>query len=75
MNIILVLIPITLFILAIAVWAFFWAVRSGQFDDLETPAYDILMEDDGHHREKALETVGGDGLDGPSPIQRRNHDR
>ena len=47
MNIILVLIPITLLILGVAVWAFFWAVRSGQFDDLESPAYDILMEDEG----------------------------
>jgi cbb3-type cytochrome oxidase maturation protein len=28
------------------VLAFFWAVRSGQFDDLETPAWRILLDDD-----------------------------
>ena len=28
------------------VWAFLWAVRSGQFDDLEGPAHQILMDDD-----------------------------
>ena len=29
-----------------AVWAFFWAVRSGQFDDLDTPAVRILLDED-----------------------------
>ena len=31
---------------AAAVWAFFWAVGSGQFDDLDTPAVRIIMDDD-----------------------------
>ena len=31
---------------AFAAWAFFWAVGSGQFDDLDTPAMRILMDDD-----------------------------
>ena len=42
MNILLALIPISLILLALAVGAFIWAVRRGQFDDLETPALDIL---------------------------------
>ncbi|MDJ0927848.1 MAG: cbb3-type cytochrome oxidase assembly protein CcoS [Gammaproteobacteria bacterium] len=46
MNIIFYLIPLGLVLLAVAVAAFFWAVRSGQFDDLETPAYRVLMDDD-----------------------------
>jgi len=46
MTIIYVLIPLGLLLLAAAVWAFFWAVRNGQFDDLETPARRILMDDD-----------------------------
>lgn len=45
MNILLALIPISLILLALAVGAFIWAVRRGQFDDLETPALDILRED------------------------------
>ena len=32
----LALIPLALILLGVAVWAFFWAVGSGQFDDLET---------------------------------------
>ena len=46
MNIIFVLIPLGLVLLGAAVLAFFWAVRSGQFDDLESPAWRILMDDD-----------------------------
>ena len=46
MTIIYVLIPIGLALLIAAVAAFFWAVKSGQFDDLDTPAWRILMDDD-----------------------------
>ena len=46
MNIIFVLIPLGLLLLAFAIWAFFWAVGSGQFDDLDTPAVRIVMDDD-----------------------------
>lgn len=46
MNILLMLIPISLVLLAAAVGAFVWAVKRGQFDDLDTPALDILDEDD-----------------------------
>ena len=42
MNILLVMIPLSLLLLAAAVWAFVWAVRRGQFEDLDTPAIDIL---------------------------------
>ncbi len=45
MNILLVLIPISLLLIGFAVWAFFWAVNHGQFDDLETPALRILEDD------------------------------
>lgn len=46
MSIIFILIPLGLVLLVAAVVAFFWAVRSGQFDDLETPAWRILLDDD-----------------------------
>lgn len=46
MSIIFILIPLGLVLLLAAVAAFFWAVRSGQFDDLETPAWRILLDDD-----------------------------
>ena len=46
MNILFLLIPIGVVILGAAIWLFIWAVRSGQYDDLEGPAYRILMDDD-----------------------------
>ncbi len=51
MAILLLLIPLSLMLLALAIWAFAWAVKRGQFDDLDTPAIDILGDDilrDGH---------------------------
>jgi len=40
-----VLLPLALLIAAIAVGFFIWAARSGQFDDLDTPAVRILFDD------------------------------
>lgn len=40
-----VMIPAALLIVAIAVYIFFWAVDSGQYDDLEGPAHSILFDD------------------------------
>ena len=46
MSILYLLIPLGLVLVAIAVAAFFWATRSGQFDDLESPAWRVVMDDD-----------------------------
>ena len=46
MEILLLLIPLSV-VLALAIGvAFWWSVRSGQFDDLEGPAHRILADDD-----------------------------
>jgi cbb3-type cytochrome oxidase maturation protein len=45
MNILLVLVPVSLLLIGLAVWAFFWAVDSGQFDDLDTPGFRALDDD------------------------------
>ena len=45
MNILLLMIPLALVLLVAAILAFVWAVRRGQFEDLDTPAIDILRED------------------------------
>lgn len=45
MNILLLLIPLSLVLLVVAIWAFWRAVKGGQFDDLDTPAIDILRDD------------------------------
>jgi cbb3-type cytochrome oxidase maturation protein len=45
MSVLIYLVPISLLLLGAAIWAFVWAVRAGQFDDLDTPPLDILAED------------------------------
>jgi cbb3-type cytochrome oxidase maturation protein len=45
-SVLYVLIPLGLVLLGLAVWAFFWAVGSGQFDDMDTPAWRVVMDDD-----------------------------
>jgi len=61
MKIIYVLIPLSLMLLSLAIWAFFWAVKNDQFDDLDTPAMDILDddEDQGHGLEDGEKSVNG----------------
>ena len=46
MNSLFLLIPLGLVLLAGAVWAFFWATGSGQFDDMDTPAWSVVLDDD-----------------------------
>lgn len=45
MAILLVLVPISLVLLGLAIWAFVWAVQRGQFDDLDAAALDVLIEE------------------------------
>jgi cbb3-type cytochrome oxidase maturation protein len=46
MEIIFLLIIVSLVFVAILAGVLFWAVRSGQFDDLEGHGHQILMDDD-----------------------------
>jgi cbb3-type cytochrome oxidase maturation protein len=46
MEIIYLLIPVSLLLLGLIVWILLWAVRNGQYDDLEGPAHRILMDED-----------------------------
>ncbi|MCJ8169182.1 cbb3-type cytochrome oxidase assembly protein CcoS [Atopomonas sediminilitoris] len=46
MNALYYLIPIAIILVIAATWLFFWAVDSGQYDDLDGPAHSILFDDD-----------------------------
>ena len=46
MEIIFLLIIVSLVFVAILAGVLFWAIRSGQFDDLEGHGHQILMDDD-----------------------------
>lgn len=68
MSILYLMIPMGILILVGALWAFFWAVDNGQFDDLESPGWRILLDDD------TRPPTGGDTDDAP-PTDTRGDDR
>jgi cbb3-type cytochrome oxidase maturation protein len=41
-----VLIPLAVVLLGVAVWALLWAIKSGQFDDLESHGWSVVLDDD-----------------------------
>jgi cbb3-type cytochrome oxidase maturation protein len=46
MDVLYLLIPISLIFVAVIAWVFIWSVKSGQYDDMEGPAHEILMDND-----------------------------
>ena len=46
MSMVFVLLPLSIILGGGALVLFLWALRNGQFDDLETPAHRILFEDE-----------------------------
>jgi len=46
MSVVLVVLPLALLVVLAAVFAFLWAVRHGQFDDLTTPALRMLHDEE-----------------------------
>ncbi|MFZ2854270.1 MAG: cbb3-type cytochrome oxidase assembly protein CcoS [Rhodocyclaceae bacterium] len=50
------LIPVSVVLVFLIGIAFWWSLRNGQFDDMEGPAYRVLMDDDKTHAESSAET-------------------
>ena len=46
MDILYLLIPISLVLVSFIALVLLWAVRNGQFEDMEGPAHRILLDDD-----------------------------
>ncbi len=46
MDILYLLIPLSVLLVIPVGLAFWWALRGGQFDDLEGPAHRVLLDDD-----------------------------
>ena len=45
MSVLYIVLPLALLVVGVAVAAFLWAARRGQFDDMDTPAVRALHED------------------------------
>ncbi|HCN62686.1 MAG TPA: cbb3-type cytochrome oxidase assembly protein CcoS [Pseudomonas sp.] len=54
-----IMIPAALLIVGIAIFIFFWAVDSGQYDDLDSPAHSILFDDQDPQHTAAVEEAKG----------------
>lgn len=61
MEIIYFLVPMAILLVAGIVAGLFWAVRSGQFDDLEGPAHQILMDEEVFADDRADATASSPG--------------
>lgn len=46
MSVLYILVAIAIMVMIIAILALLWAIKNGQFDDLEGEAHRILMDDD-----------------------------
>ena len=46
MEILYLMVPLGMVLVGLGIWAFFWAVGSGQFDDLDSPGWSVLGDDD-----------------------------
>jgi cbb3-type cytochrome oxidase maturation protein len=70
MSVIYILLPVALILATAAVIAFVRAVRAGQFDDLETPRWRVLTDED-----PAGEGADSGSCDGVRPVSRPRDDR
>lgn len=58
MSVIFIVLPLAILVVTIAVGAYIWSARGGQFDDLDTPAVRMLHDDNGPTQ---IEPPGSDG--------------
>lgn len=54
MDILFLLVPLALLLVAVIIGIMAWAVNDGQYDDMETPGHAILMDDDGGAPDEAV---------------------
>ena len=63
MEILYLLVPLSVVLVFFIGVAFWWSLRSGQYDDLEGPGHRVLMDDDKVRRKPAEPPGAG----GPQP--------
>ncbi len=66
MEILYLMVPLGLVLVGLGLWGFFWAVGSGQFDDLDTPGWTVLEPD---ARDDVARGAAA-GIDAPAPAAR-----
>ena len=46
MEILYLMVPLGMVLVGVGIWAFFWAVGNGQFDDLDSPGWSVLSDEE-----------------------------
>jgi cbb3-type cytochrome oxidase maturation protein len=54
-----VMIPAALLVVGVAVYVFFWAVDTGQYDDLDSPSHSILFDDHDPSHQAGVDEAAG----------------
>ncbi|MBP9706736.1 MAG: cbb3-type cytochrome oxidase assembly protein CcoS [Oligoflexales bacterium] len=62
MQIVYVLLPISLILATIGLFAFIWAIRNGQYQDLATPPELLVFDDKGQPKHNNLNTKEKESL-------------
>lgn len=57
MDVLLILVPAALFLGGLGLAAFIWALKSGQYDDLEGAAWRAIMDDEDDDQDDAVPRV------------------
>jgi cbb3-type cytochrome oxidase maturation protein len=71
MSYLVVLIPIALTMGAVGLLAFLWALRSGQYEDLDGAAERVLLDDEGPPEQRSTPQGGEEpSANGHAPITR-----
>jgi cbb3-type cytochrome oxidase maturation protein len=52
MSVLFIVLPLALVLAGIALWAFIYSARRGQFDDLDSPPIRMLFDDEPESRPK-----------------------
>ncbi|WP_299599630.1 cbb3-type cytochrome oxidase assembly protein CcoS [uncultured Microbulbifer sp.] len=74
MDSIFLLVPIVIFFVACAVKLFFWAVNSGQYDDLETEGRRILFDDEPRARSQPPAPGEADAPEAGQQVRKKTDD-
>ncbi len=62
-----VMIPAALLLVGVAIYIFFWAVDSGQYDDLDGPAHSVLFDDQDPNHLAGIEEANHSGQSPEQP--------
>lgn len=64
-----IMIPVALLIVAVAIYVFFWAVDSGQYDDMDGPAHSILFDDQDPSHKAGVDEASGKPRSAANPAK------